>query len=821
LGGLGLGLNSEATILEQLKQTEQHNLRTVLIFDQFEEFFFVYPDPAERRQFFRFVGECLNILAVKVILSLREDYLHYLLECDRLDSMKIIGSDILTKNIRYPLGNFSPEDAQAVIERLTERTSFQLESRLISQLVRDLAGELGEVRPIELQVVGAQLQTDKITTLARYQEFGTKEELVRRYLDEVVSDCGVENQQAAELVLYLLTDEKGTRPLKTRAELERDLQPYLAVGAVQSSQIPPTPFVKGGYIPPLTRGARGDRTLSETDVPVMSQLDLVLQIFVKSGLVLLLPENPDKRYQLVHDYLAAFIRQQQEPRLNELIAELKKEREQRQLTQEELKRAEQARQILAEANQKAIQRIRVGSAVLVAAVAALIWAGNEVGNALAQKKQADSRAKVANGEVSKAKVELTKTKGDAQQANQDLKAARDNLAAANQQVQQVKQAVANAEKAKQEAEAKTQQANQNLKGVQDNLIAANQQVQQAKQAVANAEKTKQEAETRTQQANQNLVLQVAKELRSQVTNQSRLSSTSYLAPAQQLYEWMIKPLEEALQKQGINNLVFLMDSPLRPLPLAALHDGKSFLVEKYSIGLMPGLTLTDNRHVDIKNASVLAMGVSNFTAQNPLPAVPGELSIIMNLWRGKSFLNEEFTLENLTLQRQKQPFQIIHIATHGQFKPGSPENSYIQLWDKKLRSDQLEQLGLYDLPVELLVLSAARSVLGDKRFKYGFAGSAVQAGAKSVLGSLWYESDEGTLGLMAEFYNQLRTAPIKAEALRQAQIAMLRGEVRLDGGQLHTPTMSIPLPPELAQLEDQNLSHPYYWSGFTMIGNPW
>jgi hypothetical protein len=101
-------LDSEAAILEQLQQSESRNLRTVLIFDQFEEFFFVYPTPGERRQFFEFVGACLNILPVKVILSLREDYLHYLLECDRLPSMKMIGNDILTKNVRYPLGNFQP-----------------------------------------------------------------------------------------------------------------------------------------------------------------------------------------------------------------------------------------------------------------------------------------------------------------------------------------------------------------------------------------------------------------------------------------------------------------------------------------------------------------------------------------------------------------------------------------------------------------------------------------------------------------------------------------------------------------------------------------
>jgi tetratricopeptide (TPR) repeat protein/roadblock/LC7 domain-containing protein len=292
-------LDSEAAILEQLQQGKSRNLRTVLIFDQFEEFFFVYPTPGERRQFFEFVGACLNILPVKVILSLREDYLHYLLECNRLPSLKIISNDILTKNVLYELGNFSPADAKAIVERLTEQTYFHLEPDLIEQLVRDLAGNEGEVRPIELQIVGAQLQAENITKLAEYQACGRKEELVERYLAEVVKDCGAENQQAAELVLYLLTDEKGTRPLKTRAELERDLQALAAQAG---------------------------------------KLDLVLQIFVDSGLVVLLPELPADRYQLVHDYIATFIRQQQEPRLKELMVELEKEREQRKLGEEKLNR---------------------------------------------------------------------------------------------------------------------------------------------------------------------------------------------------------------------------------------------------------------------------------------------------------------------------------------------------------------------------------------------------------------------------------------------------------------------------------------------------
>ncbi len=135
--------------------------------------------------------------------------------------------------------------------------------------------------------------------------------------------------------------------------------------------------------------------------------------------------------------------------------------------------------------------------------------------------------------------------------------------------------------------------------------------------------------------------------------------------------------------------------------------------------------------------------------------------------------------------------------------------------------DQLRQLKLNDPPVELLVLSACRTALGDEEAELGFAGLAVLAGVKSALGSLWYVSDEGTVGLMTTFYQELKIAPIKAEALRRAQLAMLSGKVRIEGDQLVTESLRLPLPPELTDLGDKILSHPYYWSGFTLIGNPW
>ncbi|MEH2202506.1 MAG: hypothetical protein V7K53_00290 [Nostoc sp.] len=282
----------EKSILKQLEKHDDYNLLTVLIFDQFEEFFFIYNDPSNRRKFYEFLRDCLDIPYIKVILSLREDYLHYLLECNnRLANFDVISNNILDKDILYHLDNFSLEDAKLIIQNLTQKSQSVLEAPLIDELVKDLARDLGEVRPIELQVVGAQLQTEKITKLEQYQQHGPKENFVGRFLEEIVQDCGSDNEQIAKLVLYLLTDEKNTRPLKTRADLELELD-------VKSEK-----------------------------------LDLVLEILVKSGLVLRVPASPADRYQLVHDYLVPFVRQQQSARL---IAELEKEREQRKLTEAKL-----------------------------------------------------------------------------------------------------------------------------------------------------------------------------------------------------------------------------------------------------------------------------------------------------------------------------------------------------------------------------------------------------------------------------------------------------------------------------------------------------
>lgn len=319
------------------------------------------------------------------------------------------------------------------------------------------------------------------------------------------------------------------------------------------------------------------------------------------------------------------------------------------------------------------------------------------------------------------------------------------------------------------------------------------------------------------------VLELAQQFRNEISDPRNVYSDAYLPIAQQLYRWLIAPIEADLKAQGINNLVFLMDEGLRSLPVAALHDGKQFLIERYSMGLMPSLSLTDTRYTDIRDAKVLGLGISESTqGLPPLPTVPLELgTVVEKLWGGKSFLNTNATLATLKAARQQQPFGIIHLATHADFQPGAVGNSYIQLWNGKLHLDQVRQLGWNQPQVELLVLSACATALGNREAELGFGGMAVQTGVKSAVASLWYVNDLATAALIARFYSDLRIYPIKAEALRQAQLALAQGKVALVNGQLQgiTPT-GIPVAADIAD-PNQEFIHPYYWAPFTLVGNPW
>ncbi|MEA5486169.1 MULTISPECIES: CHAT domain-containing protein [Pseudanabaena] len=293
------------------------------------------------------------------------------------------------------------------------------------------------------------------------------------------------------------------------------------------------------------------------------------------------------------------------------------------------------------------------------------------------------------------------------------------------------------------------------------------------------------------------------------------SSEDFLTQSQQLYDWVVRPMESELEKAQVKTLVFVMNGNLRVVPPAAFHDGKRYLIEKYAVTTIPSWQLTEpNRPDRSQTPQILAMGLSeSIEGLSPLPAAKIEVETISSrVLVGKNFMNSAFTKDNLRSQTSSQNFGIIHLATHAKFVKQSQEESFIQFWGDRLQMNQISKMNLV---TDLLTLSACETAVGQN---LGLAGLAVDSGAKSVLASLWTVSDAGTAPLMIRFYRGLPTAPSKAIALQEAQLAFLRGEVTIKNNQI-LGIKGFPNIPFQVDTRGVDLKHPYYWSSFALIGN--
>ena len=202
--------------------------------------------------------------------------------------------------------------------------------------------------------------------------------------------------------------------------------------------------------------------------------------------------------------------------------------------------------------------------------------------------------------------------------------------------------------------------------------------------------------------------------------------------------------------------------------------------------------------------------------------MPIELSVVKSyVPASQTVLNEGTTLTALeSVQALEQP-GVLHLATHAIFNSQTPEESYIHLWDDPLTMAEFSELDWAGSDLELLILSACHTALSSPNAELGFAGLAVAAGVDATVGSLWQVSDVGTLALMSEFYAQLESSDLRFEALRQAQLALMRKETRIENGNLITSRGEVPLPEEWDLPAIATLEHPFFWSAFTMVGNPW
>ena len=337
----------------------------------------------------------------------------------------------------------------------------------------------------------------------------------------------------------------------------------------------------------------------------------------------------------------------------------------------------------------------------------------------------------------------------------------------------------------------------------------------------------------------------------------------YRADAEKIYGWLIEPVEKLLEESGVDTLFFVPDGSLRRVPLAALWDGNQHLIEKYSIASAPGLSLLNAEPFSSVQPDTLLAGVSspgkvldevnteivdgfidgyrqrksrglikrktvrptaeetrannaesatgqvdsgqidtNLSAIEErleafrLPAVRDEVESLAAVVPSTLLLDEEFALDRFRDEVTDGDYRVVHVASHGYFG-GTAEDSWIMAHDELLDMNELSQLfkpkEFADAPIELLILSACQTAEGNDQAPLGLSGVALTSGARSVLGTLWVVADEATSELMKTFYAQLGNSNnSKAEALRQAQLATLNAD---------------------------EFSHPFYWAPFVLIGS--
>jgi len=297
-------------------------------------------------------------------------------------------------------------------------------------------------------------------------------------------------------------------------------------------------------------------------------------------------------------------------------------------------------------------------------------------------------------------------------------------------------------------------------------------------------------------------------------------------PAQQLYDWLIRPLEADLAAAGVETLIYSPDGQLRYIPLAALHDGEQWLIQQYRINNITAASLTDLTESDATQPRILAAAYADQSlVHSPevngttytFQGLPGAGAEVATLPTDTKFLDEAFSLD--VIRPLMDEYSILHFATHAAFVPGVPEDSFILFGNGD--TPTLRDVEDWSLNgVDLVVLSACETGvggLGNGEEILGLGYQFQMSGAKAVMSSLWKVSDQGTQVLMTAFYDGLSQGMTKAEALRQAQIALIIDDFTAVGGERGTIEI---ISAETGQpLTANNLSHPYYWAPFIIIGN--
>ena len=311
------------------------------------------------------------------------------------------------------------------------------------------------------------------------------------------------------------------------------------------------------------------------------------------------------------------------------------------------------------------------------------------------------------------------------------------------------------------------------------------------------------------------------------TEKLRDASSNPLSEAQALYKILVDPVENDLKGAQAQTLVWSLDDVLRYVPVAALHDGQKYLVERYrNVVITPESLPWLDKKPRTTDLRALALGISKkydkiSPVLDPLENVQKELDAIVHdpqrassaqgIMPGVIELDDDFTEKTMADQlKLPQKYGVVHIASHFVFTPGTDTDSYLLVAGKDSGGTgyHLTMQELNDAPtlkqgfrgVELLTLSACNTatsrIPADGKEVDGLATTVHRNGARAVIATLWKANDAATGQLMVDFYRHwIGTAgTTKIQALQQAQMDLLRDT-------------------------HNHYAHPYYWAPFILMGN--
>ena len=313
-----------------------------------------------------------------------------------------------------------------------------------------------------------------------------------------------------------------------------------------------------------------------------------------------------------------------------------------------------------------------------------------------------------------------------------------------------------------------------------------------------------------------------------ITSQRSLDPALPSSEASKLYSLFLEPIQDVLATEEVTTVLISADRGLQAIPFSALARQGQFAVDSLSFSFTPSLSLTD---LSIPLASpqtdqILIMGSTQFSGLAPLPYVNQEVENIAQYYGGQSVIGDQFTSSRVVSDLRTSNESLIHLATHADFKGGRPDESMIYTSDGSISFESFKSIRRNrELnPMNLFVLSACRSALGDSDSEMGLAGLALQAGSKSAIGSLWYVDDVATSAFFSQFYRYLSDGVAKSTALAQTQRDFSSGKIKIQGSDVVLGSGEVLLSGLSAAQKynyPQDFRHPFFWSGFVLLGTPW